>query len=173
MKTHTTHNTPTNLLPGSRAARLVIGAAFIAEVMTTSQMPLGLLAVLPLLAIYPIFTGLTGWDPLKEVCQSERFAHNMLHLPKLARMVIGAVGVAMLGSVYMVSGAPGWLIVLPLLAVYPVFVAVMGEEPITALYNLDTGLYQSGTSSRGVEALNRAKQVEIADQVEDHHDLAA
>jgi hypothetical protein len=167
-----TQNSITNLTTGSRAARLIIGTTLIAEVLTTSTAPLGALALLPLLAIYPVFTGLTGWDPIKEVCKSESFTRCMLHLPKIARLVIGAIGIAMLGSVFMVSGAPGWLIVLPLVAVYPIFIAVIGEEPVTALYNLDLAQAEPASNPK-MEVLDRSKQVEIASQVEDHHDMAA
>ena len=175
MNTYNTQKAAINLSKSSRAARLVIGVALIVGVMTTSLAPLGLLAVLPLLAIYPVFTGMTGWDPLREFCKSERITDCLLHLPTPARMVIGAIGIAMLGSVFVVSGAPGWLIVLPLLAVYPVFIAVIGEEPITALYNIDSSEYRPSTTSTTVMAEEpiQTKQVEISSQVEDHHPLAA
>jgi len=175
MNTQIAQSNSTNLSAGSRAVRLVIGAALIAEVMTTGQTPLGLLAVLPLLAIVPIFTGLTGWDPIKELCREERITQCLLHLPNTARMVIGGIGILMLGSVFMTSGAPGWLLVLPLLSVYPVFVAVIGEEPITALYNIDTSPNRVVNTSPVEETSvqNQPKQVEIATQVEDDHPLAA
>jgi len=177
MKTHNAQHPNTNLTTGARAARLVVGTALIAAVMSAHG-ALGLLAVLPLIAIYPIFTGAIGWDPVRELCRNERISDYLLHLPRAVRIASGAIGILMLGSVFMVSGAPGWLILLPLMAVYPVFLAVIGEEPITAIYNIDTSLYSANpvaNSTTVVESntVAQAKPVEITTQVEDHHSLAA
>jgi len=177
MNTKITQNPNINLTASSRAARLVVGTSLIAVVMSAHG-ALGLLAVLPLIAIYPIFTGAIGFDPLREICRGQRVSDCLLHLPRAARIASGAIGILMLGSVFMVSGAPGWLILLPLMAVYPVFLAVFGEEPVTALYNIDTSIYSTKTvvtSTTSVESntAEQAKPVEITTQVKDHHPLAA
>ena len=53
----------TELNTAARVRRVAIGSIFIGIVMNTTG-PLGYLAVLPLLAIYPILTGLFGEDPV-------------------------------------------------------------------------------------------------------------
>jgi hypothetical protein len=129
-----------NLDNHSRAARALIGAALIAFVMTTPEAPLGWFAVLPLLAIYPIFSAITGWDPIKALFLHTSFSRKALHFTKTVRFISGAIGVAMVGSVYVASyigASMGVWIVLPIVGIYPMFAAISGMDPITALYNLD------------------------------------
>ena len=52
------------LSPIRRFNRIAFGAVLIGITMTTSTTPLGWLAVLPLLAILPIISGLIGFDPV-------------------------------------------------------------------------------------------------------------
>jgi hypothetical protein len=47
-----------------RFNRIAFGAVLIGITMATSTTPLGWLAVLPLLAILPIISGLIGFDPV-------------------------------------------------------------------------------------------------------------
>lgn len=48
-----------------RSVRIALGAALIGIAMTASETPLGWIAVLPLLAVYPVLTGVVGRDPLR------------------------------------------------------------------------------------------------------------
>jgi len=52
-----------------RTLRLIVGAALIAVVLLQLQQgnTLGLLAYLPIVAIYPLLSGILGWDPLYAV----------------------------------------------------------------------------------------------------------
>lgn len=172
MNTTITHKAITNLSTASRTARIALGVAFLLEVMTTRQAPLGTLAIWPLLAIYPLFTGLVGWDPLKEVCRDVCFSKHLLHLNKTTRTCCYAIGIAMLSSVYIVTGAPGWLILLPLMAIYPIYIAVLGEEPITALLNINTNQYTHTVSKTQTSVVHSfPRNPESKDK--DHHHLAA
>ncbi|MFC1748591.1 DUF2892 domain-containing protein [Pseudomonadota bacterium] len=49
-----------------RIARVIVGAALILAVLYEMQkgVPIGGYAYLPILAIYPLMTGILGWDPL-------------------------------------------------------------------------------------------------------------
>ncbi len=49
---------------GQRISRAVVGAGLILYTMSVPVSPIGLLALLPLIATYPIFTGMFGMDPL-------------------------------------------------------------------------------------------------------------
>ena len=55
-----------NLNGGQRINRILLGAALILFTMLVSVTPLGWYALLPLLATYPIFTGIYGSDPVVE-----------------------------------------------------------------------------------------------------------
>lgn len=54
-----------NLDGYSRFTRLIVAAALIASVMVPTDGYVGGMAVFPLLAIYVMFTTITGFDPLK------------------------------------------------------------------------------------------------------------
>jgi hypothetical protein len=129
-----------NLDKYSRAMRALIGAGLVAYVMITPQAPLGWYAVLPLLAVYPLFTAITAWDPIKALFRHSSFSRRALHFSRSVRFVVGAVGVALIGSVYVAAylgvSLGAWA-VLPILGIYPMFAAIAGMDPITALYNLD------------------------------------
>ena len=49
---------------GQRTSRAVVGAGLILYTMSVPVSPLGLLALLPLIATYPIFTAMFGVDPI-------------------------------------------------------------------------------------------------------------
>jgi hypothetical protein len=54
-----------------RVNRVLIGAVMIIATMAAPIAPLGLLAVLPLIATYPIFAGMFGYDPLTSYLEHE------------------------------------------------------------------------------------------------------
>lgn len=54
-----------------RVNRVLIGAVLIIATMVAPVTPLGLLALLPLLATYPIFAGMFGYDPLTSYLEYE------------------------------------------------------------------------------------------------------
>ena len=67
----------TELNAVERASRIVIGTGLIVFTLAVNITPLGLLALLPLLATYPIFSGLYGYDPVGSWIGKEfgRLAH--------------------------------------------------------------------------------------------------
>ncbi len=56
-----------NLTLSQRTNRILLGAALIVVTMLINALPLGMYALLPLLATYPIFTGIYGNDPLLQI----------------------------------------------------------------------------------------------------------
>lgn len=54
-----------------RVNRILIGAVMIISTMAAPFAPLGWLAVLPLIATYPIFAGMFGYDPLTSYLERE------------------------------------------------------------------------------------------------------
>ncbi|WP_455365514.1 hypothetical protein [Kaarinaea lacus] len=73
-----------------RVSRIVIGTGLIVFTLLVNITPLGLFAVLPLLATYPIFSGIYGYDPIarwigKEFDQLVHVSERVLksgHTPK-------------------------------------------------------------------------------------------
>lgn len=60
-----------------RVNRVLVGAVMIIATMLAPFAPLGWLAVVPLLATYPIFAGMFGFDPL--TAYFEREAGKAIH----------------------------------------------------------------------------------------------
>ena len=54
-----------------RVNRVLFGAVLIIATMAAPFAPLGLLAVLPLIATYPIFAGMLGYDPVTSFLEHE------------------------------------------------------------------------------------------------------
>ena len=71
-----------NLTVSQRLNRILFGAAMIVFTMMASATPLGWLAILPLLATYPVFTGIYGTDPVVEFARQRvaGIAHAINHL---------------------------------------------------------------------------------------------
>ena len=72
-----------------RVNRVLIGAVMIIATMAAPIAPLGLLAVLPLIATYPIFAGMFGYDPLSSLLEHEAgkaihrvASHHIGHKPR-------------------------------------------------------------------------------------------
>ena len=125
-----------NLPKVSRLFRALFGAGLIAFVLTTPAAPLGWYAILPLIAVYPIFTAITGWDPMKAFFQHPWLTQRALQFTKPVRYTVAAIGVALVGSVYVAAyfnTTLGLLAILPIIGIYPVFAAIAGMDPITAL----------------------------------------
>ena len=57
------NTTYTNISNTERAIRIIVGLALTYSVAFQTG-TLGLAAILPLLAIYPVITGIIGWDPV-------------------------------------------------------------------------------------------------------------
>ena len=80
----------TELNVTERVSRIVIGTGLIIFTLVVNIAPLGLIALLPLLATYPIFAGLYGYDPVtywvgKELDQLIHASERLLgigHTPK-------------------------------------------------------------------------------------------
>lgn len=58
-----TNTTYTNISAFERAVRIAIGLALTYSVALQTG-TLGVAAILPLVAVYPVMTGIMGWDPV-------------------------------------------------------------------------------------------------------------
>ena len=71
-----------NLTTIQRINRILFGAALIVATMLVTVAPLGWFAILPLLATYPIFAGIYGYDPVVDFAKRgiTGTAHTLAHL---------------------------------------------------------------------------------------------
>jgi hypothetical protein len=135
---------------------------------------------LPLLAVYPLFTAITGWTPVKALFRHSSFSRQALSFSRPVRFVVGAVGVALIGSVYVAAylgvSLGAWA-VLPILGIYPVSAAIAGMDPITALYNLDRDWIEpqqvSGKQQSATFSVIEGSQPTVSEQEDKQHPQAA
>jgi len=110
---------------GERTARTALGATLIGSVFFAGENTLGSLALLPLLGIYPLFSGLTGSAPVRSLFGSHSAAYSLTY---------AALSIALIGSVLIGGAAPlGTAVVLPLLGSYAALCALLGRSPLSAL----------------------------------------
>lgn len=109
----------------SRIIRLAIGAMLIAIPMTHGG-ALGALAILPLLAIYPVLTGILGFG-LVELLVANNQSRTKHQSPQVnvARSSLFIVGTGLIAFVMGSATAPAWL---ALVAIVPILMAILGSD---------------------------------------------
>lgn len=119
----------------NRMTRILIGSSMVGITMAASG-SLGYLTLLPLLAIYPLMTGLLGEDPVNGLFARWQGGYNGHSLKPFARTVLLAVAAVAIGVV-MTSpeGAVSVAGIITLFSVFPVMAGLFGEDLVTALFN--------------------------------------
>lgn len=111
----------------SRLIRLAIGALFIAIPMIQGGI-LDITAVLPLLAIYPIITGILGFGLIELlVFCNQRRTERPPQQVKVACTGLFIAGIGLIAFVMVSDVAPAWL---ALVAIYPILMAITGTDLI-------------------------------------------
>lgn len=123
-------NNQSTLSTASRVRRLITGSVMIGIVMNVTG-PLGYLALLPLLAVYPLLTGMIGEDPLNGLLanwqggfEGKSFAPST----RVALLLLGAVAIAALMVSPDGAGLRSWLAIA---ALYPIMMGLFGEDLVT------------------------------------------
>lgn len=108
----------------SRLARLTVGALMLAIAMTQSEV-LGTVAILPLLAIYPILSGILGYGLLELLFINQHRIERPTHLVMAARASLFVLGASLIAFAMASETALSWL---ALLAIFPVLMALLGSD---------------------------------------------
>ena len=124
----TTHQAIENITLNGRISRIAIGAVMLLPVFTSSG-PAAAQAVIALLAIFPIMSGLNAFCPLVSWMRSLRGEQISNSLSLLSRSIYAVSAVGLVGSVFIVQGqALGYWAILPLLGIYPALSAIYGAD---------------------------------------------
>lgn len=125
MNTETQYNLEAvKLSMPSRITRIALGALFLAIPMAQSGV-LGALAVLPLLAIYPILTGLLGYGFVELLAVNRRRLQRPARLLKTARASLLVLGIGLIAIVMFSETAPVWL---ALLGIFPMLMGLLDSD---------------------------------------------
>jgi hypothetical protein len=161
----------------SRISRILIGSGMIGIIMAASG-PLGYLTLLPLLAIYPLMTGLLGEDPINGLLGRWQGGYNGHCFKPITRTALLAVGAGAIGVV-MTSpeGAVSVAGIIALFSVFPVMAGLFGEDLFSATLFGKGRVKQSHGETTQFEASVQDRQgtVHSHDFVSRHgsHDKAA
>ncbi|WP_455199459.1 hypothetical protein [Kaarinaea lacus] len=125
----------------SRVFRIVAGTILIGITMSaTSQ--LGYLALLPLLAIYPIVTGIVGEDPLDVLFASWKGGFEGVRFSPSSRVALLGLGGVAIGAMMLSPESVGIRATLALASVYPIMAGLFGEDLLYIALGFETkGLY--------------------------------
>jgi hypothetical protein len=142
----------------SRISRLAAGTVLLAIPMSSTGV-LGPLAMLPLLAIYPILTGILGYGLVGMLLVNHRAAKQSALLPSAARTGLLVLGAGLIGSV-VAGSAPAWV---ALLGVFPVLMGALGiglvSDALVSRRSLDSVGQNTGVRA---EAYAMSKRVQAA-----------
>jgi hypothetical protein len=117
----------------NRLIRAAVALAMLGSAMYSPANPLDIVALLPLIAIYPMFTAVVGWDPVQFIINTAQSQGRRARVRLAARILLAGISAAMISATLMVSGELGWYSLLALAAIVPMFLAILGEDPIEAL----------------------------------------
>jgi hypothetical protein len=153
------YDTDGDLTVAQRSARATAALVMLLFPMTTATTPLGFVALLPLIAIYPMFTAVVGWDPVRYVLAITDEHNGVSQV--VARTGLVIIGTGLIGSTMLTSVNPlGGLSVLALLGILPIFVAIFGENPIKALFE------SSRVSSQSDQSIDQGQEADSTGSVD-------
>lgn len=122
----TTQPYPETLSSFERAARIVMGVTLMTGVFV-AEGTLNWAVALPLVAIYPLLTGVMGQEPLRALFDRGSIAYRSAQF---------AIGGALVGSIFAIghfSAVPiGEFMILPLVGIYYVLAGIMGQAPLAS-----------------------------------------
>ncbi|WP_455201325.1 YgaP-like transmembrane domain [Kaarinaea lacus] len=131
-----------NITVTERIARAAVAIIMLTYPMAAEVSSLDVLALLPLIAIYPMFTAIVGWDPIQFVMDTGALNGKTVLSNLVSRIVLISVGTMMILVTLTISETyVGWYGLLALLAIVPVMIAIMGENPVQALRKSHTVIH--------------------------------
>ena len=126
----------TELSTTSRVFRIVAGSILIGITMNATG-HLGFLALLPLLAIYPIATGIVGEDPLDSLFASWKGGFEGESFSPSSRVALIGLGGVAIGVMMFSPENVGLRASLALASVYPIMAGLFGEDLVSIALGLD------------------------------------
>ena len=179
-KTYRIKDTQGDLTRAERTARAVGALVMLVYPMITSSAPLGLITLLPLIAIYPMYSAIVGWDPVRYVLSSLE-SQGISRL--VGRLGLGIIGTGLIAATMFTSMSPlGGLAILAILGILPIFIAIFGENPVVALFessqfssesDLQIDQEQDALAGRVVEYTPRGeRKASQHDHLPTHHEAA-
>ena len=154
----------------SRITRIAFGVALLAFTMTYSGV-LGVVAVLPLIAVYPILTGILGYGLVELALVRGRHAERPASLRRTSRAINVILGVSLIGVVMAGVTQQAWL---ALLGIYPILLGVLGTNLLSEAFTTRRALQgASRVYNMGSQRQRPTKKARPIVTVHDHAQKAA
>ena len=100
-----------NISSSVRFMRAIVAIVMLAYPLVTNTANFDLLAVLPLVAIYPMFTAIVGWDPIQFALETAETRGKTKLLNAVARITLVVISTMMIAAVLTISDKyTGWYI---------------------------------------------------------------
>jgi hypothetical protein len=151
----------------SRITRIALGAALLGFTMTHDGV-LGVFAVLPLLAIYPILSGVLGYGLVELAAVRERRAARLRRTIRAIHVIFGSV---LIGAVMAGVTQQVWV---ALLGIYPILLGILGTNLLGEAFRTRHALQRAGRvypASSQIPSLS--KKARPAVTIDDHAQKAA
>ena len=123
-------NKQTVLSNASRVRRIITGSVFIGILMNATG-PLGYLTLLPLLAVYPLLTGMIGEDPIDGLLANWQGGYQGECFRPSSRVALLILGGAAIGALMVSPENVGIRGLIALVAVYPIMAGLFGEDLVS------------------------------------------
>jgi len=124
---NTTQPSPETLTTFERVVRTAIGIALMSSVFF-AQGPMDWAVVLPLLAVYPLLTGVMGKEPMRMFLERGSVAYRTVQL------TVGGVLVSSIFAASHFTAVPmEEFMLLPLMGIYYVLAGILGQAPLASI----------------------------------------
>ena len=118
------------LSTAARIRRIVTGSVFIGIVMNATG-PLGYLTLLPLLAVYPLLTGMIGEDPIDGLFANWQGGFEGECFRPSSRVALLVLGGTAIGALMISPESMGVRALLALASIYPIMAGLFGEDLVS------------------------------------------
>ena len=149
------------LSTAARVRRIITGSVFIGIVLNATG-PLGYLTLLPLLAVYPLLTGMIGEDPIDGLLANWQGGFEGECFRPSSRVALLVLGGAGIGALMMSPESVGIRGFLAIAAIYPIMAGLFGEDLLSVALSLGGG--KQGASEPRVATVHRVRKTAVVGQ---------
>lgn len=148
------------LSTASRIRRIIIGSVFIGIVMSATG-PLGYLPLLPLLAVYPLLTGMIGEDPIDGLLANWEGGFEGECFRPSSRVALLVLGAGAIGALMLSPENVGIRAMLAIAAIYPIMAGLFGEDLISLAFGFGRKTETAQVVERSVKVTHRVRKTVV------------
>lgn len=148
------------LSTASRVRRIITGSVFIGIAMSATG-PLGYLTLLPLLAVYPLLTGMIGEDPIDGLLANWEGGFEGECFRPSSRVALLVLGAGAIGALMLSPENVGIRALLAIAAIYPIMAGLFGEDLISLAFGFGRKTETAQAVERPVKFTRRVRKTVV------------